>query len=249
MRTQLVNNKLRWKYVGVLHEYIECLEGSYTSGCIYGDYYTNSGKSGSRSNDKDKYKKDAVILEKAHAEALKINDPIYNRYAYYCANSYFDSGNFEDAIKWYKITLTQNNWSQEKFMSCLKIFYSYKNLNQIENGMYYLVQSNLYDKTRVDCIYELVFYYCVNNMNLVAYNYYKLIKNFYENEYLNTNFGPDKLFVEIPKHDFFLPYYMIIVSDRVKKHKTGIKMYKIIFTKKHNNLNPFYKILILFLFY
>jgi hypothetical protein len=38
---------------------------------IKGKYYTISGKSGSRSQDQNKYQKDALILEKAYDEAVR----------------------------------------------------------------------------------------------------------------------------------------------------------------------------------
>ena len=62
--------------------------------------------------------------------------------AFYCANSYKDHGNFQEAIKWYKITLSQNNWNQEKYICCLNLFKCYKRyLHQTETGVYYLVES------------------------------------------------------------------------------------------------------------
>ena len=39
-RTQIVNNKKKWKYVGVLHEIITCIEHSDTMEIIRGEYYT-----------------------------------------------------------------------------------------------------------------------------------------------------------------------------------------------------------------
>jgi tetratricopeptide (TPR) repeat protein len=238
-RILLVNNQIRWEYIGVLHEFISCFGKSYTSDFITGNYYTISGKTGNRSKDQNKYLNDALVLKKAYGEALKKNDQIYNRYAFYCANSYFDSGKFEEAIIWYKITLKQNNWIQEKYMACLKLFYCYKNIQQEETGRDFLVQSFSYDTQRVECIYELVLYYCVNNMPQLAYNYYQLIKDFYENHYLETPML-DKLFLDVGKFNLFLPYYMILVADKCKEYNTVLKMFRIIFVKKHKGASKFY---------
>ena len=169
VRIQIINNKKKWKYVGVLHEIITCTENTNGSETIRGDYYTISGRTSSRNQDSDKYLKDALVLEKAYDECLKNNDDLYNRYGFYCANSYYDCGKYEDAIKWYKITLKNKNWSQEKYISCLRIFKCYCALNQSETGFYYLIQGFSYDKERVECLYELVVHYCVNNMNDIAY--------------------------------------------------------------------------------
>jgi len=159
-RTQIVNNKKKWKYVGVLHEIITCIERADTMEIIEGNYYTVSGKSGDRSRDGNKYLKDALILEKAYEEAVKNKDELYNRYGFYCANSYYDSGKWEDAIKWYKITLGNKNWSQEKYVACQRLYNCYNALNQKETGMFYLVKSFSYDKERAECLHELVSYYC-----------------------------------------------------------------------------------------
>lgn len=240
-RVQLINNKKRFHYVGVLHEWIECTEPSTEIGTIKGNYYTVSGRTGARSKDPDKYLKDALVLEKAHENALNEKNPIYLRYAFYCANSFYDSGKrVEDAIKWYKITLQQPNWSQEKYVSCLKLFECYRGLNQIENGVYYLVKAFSYDKERVECLYELVMHYCSNDMHDIAFKYYTIVKDFYENKYLTCeNFG-DKLFTCVEKYNFYLPYYMILLADKVKDNSTAINMVRIIFTKKTHILDKFY---------
>ena len=238
-RVLLVNNKIQWRYLGVLHEFIDCMGKPFTNGFLNGQYYTVSGRKGNRSKDVNKYLNDAIILEKAHAEAVKNNDPLYNRYAFYCANSYFDFGKYEDAIKWYKITLSQNNWDQEKYMSCLKLFYCYRNIQQQETGMFYLIQSWLYDQQRVECIYELIAYYCANNMPIIAYNYYQLIKKFFEEDYLKMNMN-DKLFLESVKYNLLLPYYVILVADKVQNYDTVLKMFRTIFIKKFRDFNKFY---------
>jgi FkbM family methyltransferase len=232
IRTQIINNKKKWKYVGVLHEIITCSEQTNGMDIIKGKYYTISGKSGSRSQDQNKYQKDALVLENAYEEAVKNNDGLYNRYGFYCANSYYDSGKWADAIKWYKITLGNKNWDQEKYVACHRLHNCYNALNQKETGLYYLVKSFSYDKERAECLYELVSYYCCNEMNEVAYSYYNIVKSFYNEKYLKYGLN-DKLFLDVSKANLFLPYYMILVSDKVQDHDTSIQMYRIIFTKKH----------------
>ena len=231
-RTQIVNNNKRWKYIGILHEIITCIEQTHGNDIIKGNYYTISGKSGARSLDPNKYLKDALILEKAYDEAKHNGDTLCDRYGFYCANSYYDSGKWEDAIKWYKITLDNKNWDQEKYVSCLRIYYCYNALNQKETGMFYLVKSFSYDKERTECLYELVVYYCCNELNDMAYNYYNMVKSFYNKRYLTEGLN-NKLFLDVSKPNLFLPFYMILICDKVKDYETTLQMYKIIFTKKH----------------
>jgi FkbM family methyltransferase len=230
-RVLLINNNKRFMYQSVLHEYICCLEQNSTKSIIEGDYYVISGRSGNRSLDPEKYLKDAKLLATAHAEALLTKDPLYHRYAFYCANSYKDYGSYEDAIKWYKITLNQDNWNQEKYISCFYIYECYERLNQKENGFFYLVKGFKYDTERVECLYPLLLHYCREEQNQIAYNYYSVVKDFYENRYLNTNIEM-KLFVDIDKYNLLVPYYMILIGDKIQEFDSVIRMFEIIFIKK-----------------
>jgi len=238
-RIQFINNKKKWKYIGVLHETITCVDHHDSSDIIKGNYYTISGKTGARSCDPNKYQKDALILEKGYNEAKQNNDMLYIRYGFYCANSYYDCGKWEDAIKWYKTTLENNNWEQEKYISCLRLYNCYNVLNQKDTGIFYLVKSFSYDKERVECLYELVKYYCCNDLSDIAYNYYNIVKTFYNEKYLINGLN-NKLFLDTSKANLFLPFYMILVSDKVKDYETTLQMYKIIFTKKHIERNKHY---------
>jgi len=230
-RIQLVNNRKKWKYIGVLHEYIECVENVITSH-LHGDYYILGRCIGNRSKCNDKYANDALTLENAYETAFKTGDSLYMRYAFYCAQSYKDANDISNAIKWYKITLTLNNWVQEKYICCLNLYHLYEKQQEVEKGIYYLIESQKYDSNRVECIYHLIKYYCINNQNEIAYLFYTLIQNYYENNYLDDTFS-NKLFLNCDDYSFFLPYYMIIVCERLKKYDIGIKMYDIIFTKQN----------------
>ena len=240
-RTCLINNRKRWKYVGVLHEYITLMDGQgpQSNANLAGDYYIVHGTTGGRSTDPMKYHKDAMILEKGFND-LPETDTLRNRYAFYCANSYKDAGNLDKAIEWYIKTINLTGWDQEKYRSCILISDMFRQKNDIEKAIYYCVKSVKFDLTRVEGIYKLVQHYCCEGMDYMAFMYYSLIQNWYENVYLKTiDVLGDKLFVDIMDYDFMLPYYMIIVSDRVKRNEVGVKMYDMIFTKRKINTQWF----------
>jgi len=231
-RKQIVNNKKKWKYCGVLHEYIECVDKENKVGEINSEYYIISGKTGNRSQDPQKYAKDAAILEKGYMTALKNDDPIHMRYSFYCANSYKDANDKENAIKWYKNTLTLNNWTQEKYISCIKLHELYESQKMIEPQIFYALESYKYDKERVEGIFGLIKHYCIVGENDLSFSFYSLIQQYYENNYLCEQFS-NKLFLHQDIYNFFLPYYMVIVSERLKKYELGLKMFDIIFTKQN----------------
>lgn len=238
-RIQLINNRKKFVYKGVLHEYIECLEEN-KSTYLNGNYMIHSGKFGSRSECKDKYANDAIILEKAYEKALLDKDELHKRYSFYCANSYFDANNHEKAISWYKNTLSLENWNQEKYIACLKIFDSYEILKIPEEGIYYLIESFNYDNKRVEGILKLIKYYTIKNQHEIAFSFYMLIQDYYENEYLLDLFNNNKLFISSYDYSFFLPYFMIIVCEKLKKYDIGLKMYTILFTKKNIDIDIFW---------
>jgi len=233
-RPQIVNNHKRWKYVGVLHEYI-CSADSRIDDAnteiIKGPYHVISGRSGNRNLDSNKYLKDAIILEKAYNDAVIAKNNMHIRYGFYCANSYYDCGKYESAISWYKKTLENGGWAQEKYVSCLKLYNCYNNLDNKEAGFFYLVKSAEYDRERAECYYELIKYYSGSGLHDIAYGYYGVLRDFYHDTYLNDDLN-NKLFVDVSISEFHLPYYVIIVCEKMRDYETGIHMYRIIFTKK-----------------
>jgi GR25 family glycosyltransferase involved in LPS biosynthesis/tetratricopeptide (TPR) repeat protein len=238
-RPQLFNNNLKWCYKGVLHEYADCLEKAQPTLDVPGDYYFISGRRGDRSKDPNKYLKDALVLEKASEEALVAKDPLYNRYIFYCAQSYTSCGMREKAIEFYKKALTLPLWIQEKYISCLEIFDAYDALKKPEEGLRYLVESHSYDSTRIECIYRLIKHYCIQHNNRVAFMYYTLIQDYYENRYLQSDL-PSKLFVKQSEYDFYMPYYMIIVSEGVKRFDITAKMYTHIVKYKYLHIGEWW---------
>ena len=229
-RHQLFKNDKKWKYVGVLHEYPACCEISRPALHIKGNYYFISGRSGSRNKNPNKYLNDATILEEAFHSAIKINDPIHMRYAFYCAQSYNSANLLEKAIEWYKKLLALNAWVQEKYASCIEIFELYERLGTPSLALPYLVESYKYDNERIECFYRLIKYYCTEKMYEIAYGYYTMIEPAFK-KYIDQNLQDNKLFVKKAEYDFYLPYYMIIVSNKVNKDHLSTFFFEVIFTK------------------
>ena len=231
-RVQLFNNHLKWHYVGVLHEYPACLEKAEKLVDVLGNYYFISGRRGARNRDPNKYLNDALILEKAFNQAFEDKDPIYNRYCFYTAQSYNSCNKHEKAIEYYKKVLEIDNWIQEKYVACIEIYDQYDKLNRNKEGLYYLIESFKYDRRRMEGIYRLIKYYCINGPVEAAYAYYTMVADHYENNYVTENVA-DYLFTKKEEYDFYLPYYMVIVSERVNRYDTCIKMLDMIFRQSY----------------
>ena len=104
-----------WRYVGVVHEYAEGT-GAKSAVQLPGDYYITAGHGGARSRDPDKYKKDALAIERA-----LVDDPENTRYAFYLGQSWFCAGDYLRAKKAYERRVELGGWAEEIFYSMYRI--------------------------------------------------------------------------------------------------------------------------------
>lgn len=175
---------------------------------------------------------EALLLEREYKKSFNDKNNKYMSLSFSCANSYRDGNDVEKAIKWYENTLETHDKSQEKYISCLNLYELYSSQKNIEKGLSFLEKSYEYDNTRVECFYYLIKHNCIMDRDAAAFSYYESIQHYYENDYINDDFK-DKLLVCEEIYNFYLPYYLIIVSERLKKYDIGLKMFDIIFTKKN----------------
>ena len=227
-RILIVNNQLQWQFTGILHEYINCIDNKNVSiELIEGNYYIESGKTGDRSKDPDKYYKDALILEKAY-ENLQNDEQLRIRYAFYCAQSYRDCNRKEKAIEWYKKRIEFKHWDQEVYFSYMMIGRLYYDLNEIEKAIYYWSLGIEADKERYECIYEIISHFRKNGFVKIAYNYSLSLPEKIPD--LNN-----KLFTYYPIYNCLMDYELSIILSHNNKHKEGIKIYNKLFL---SNLLP-----------
>jgi GR25 family glycosyltransferase involved in LPS biosynthesis len=217
--------------MGVLHEYIICTNKNYSCNFdnIEGNYHLVSGKSGARSNNPNKYRDDALILEKAYDEAANIKDDIMVRYSFYCAQSYKDAGNSAKAIEWYKKRISHDGWNQEVYYSYITIGQLYAEMNNIESAFYYWTLSFDADPERCEGIYYIVKRCRENGKFQLAYHYYKWIE---KNKARNLL---DKLFVTEDIYKYLLDYEFTIIACYAGQHKDAISSFHAIF--KYANAN------------
>jgi len=232
-RVLLVNNKLEWKFEGVLHEYIVCVSlnsGLNNIGLIDGDYFVDSGKTGARSKDLDKYIKDAAILEKAFAK--ETGSDLAVRYAFYCAQSYRDAGLREKSIEWYKKRIDLKGWGQEVYYSYYMIGQKYSELGEAEKAVFYWSLGIEVDKERLECIYEIISFFRKNGKYDLAYGYFKMflfVRGGGEGcDWWNVDLN-DKLFSVRGIYLYLLKYEMTIILFYVGEFATGLRYYKDLF--------------------
>lgn len=174
-RLILASNRMRWKYVGVLHEYIVNIDPIRSEEYLSGDYYINSRRLGNRSKNPNKYLDDAITLENAfQMETVDIH--LKNRYAYYCAQSYHDAGKHEKAIEWYEKTLTLDYSPQYKYIACIRAGDCYMHLKNPDGAIKIWGKAYEYDKERPEAISNIMEYYYKNGVHFMVtalYNQFK----------------------------------------------------------------------------
>lgn len=114
-RAQLVANRLDWRYVGVLHEYLEADGANYPVQLPGPKFieHADGGRSKGLSAF-DKYTRDANILLDALAK-----EPDNARYRFYLAQSYANAGMHEPAIEAYQVRIDMGGFDQEVFEAYL----------------------------------------------------------------------------------------------------------------------------------
>jgi tetratricopeptide (TPR) repeat protein len=113
-RPQMVRNARQFSYRGVLHEFIEVPPDAQGRATAEGFAMRING-GGARSQDPEKFVRDARILAQALAEE---SDPfLRSRYTFYLAQSYLDCGEREKALEHYLARGQMGFWQEEVFVA------------------------------------------------------------------------------------------------------------------------------------
>jgi glycosyltransferase involved in cell wall biosynthesis len=126
LRTQLVKSNQDWKYIGVLHEYLEGpAEAELNEGLIEEARMlaTVSGhtKEEDGINVKNKYHNDALIFEKELVSNPNLEEGLKARYQFYLAQSYRDAGMLDRSIDEYRKRVALGGWEEEIYISLYMI--------------------------------------------------------------------------------------------------------------------------------
>lgn len=64
-----------------------------------------------------------------------------------------------NTIDIYKNILITSKSNEEKYLTCLQLYKELHKNNKEIDGIFYLIESNKYDNKRIECIYRLITYY------------------------------------------------------------------------------------------
>jgi tetratricopeptide (TPR) repeat protein len=167
---RIIKNNGLYKYVGVTHEYIDTPQTNTVINLSKKDLFIRDiGDGGCKS---DKYERDVKLL----LDGIKDEPHNSARYYFYLANSYHDSGKYEEAIPAYKKRIEFGGWQQEVWYSYYRIGKCYQNLNKFADALYYWLEGYDYYPNRLESIYEIIKYYRLNSKHKLCMNFYNMAK-------------------------------------------------------------------------
>ncbi len=168
---RIVRNKPGYNYNGVTHEYLDKPGTSTMCDIPKASLFVKDvGDGGCKS---DKFERDIKLLTQG------IIDEPHNeeRYRFYLANSYFDTGKHAEAIEQYIKRIDKKGWEQEIWYSWLRLGHCYKATNQIGKMIEAWLTGWELIPDRLENIFELVHYFRCNCRYKLAYHFYKLMRS------------------------------------------------------------------------
>ena len=211
--TRIVKNRCGMYYWGVTHEYVKSPEGSKTERIDKSVLFINDiGDGGSKA---DKFIRDINLLTKGLEE-----NPNNDRYTFYLANSYRDSGNYEKAIEFFKKRIDLGGWYEEVWFSYYSIGKCYKHINDMPNAIYYWLEGYNFFPNRIENLYEIVSHYRHLGKNRLAYTYFTIA-----NAERTKHPERDYLFMQKDVYDYKLDYEFSIIGYYCNEDKLNLPQY------------------------
>ena len=163
---RIVKNNGLYSYTGVTHEYINTPHNNKGESFNKGELFIRDiGDGGSK---QDKFARDIKLL----LEGIK-EDPKNVRYHFYLANSYHDSGKFNEAIEMYKKRIELGGWQEEVWYSYYRIGLCFKNIGKNDDAITYWMEGYDYYPQRLEGLYEIIKHYRVISKHKLADLFYK----------------------------------------------------------------------------
>lgn len=166
---RIIRNQAGYSYSGVTHEYINRPDGCRLETLPRDTLFIEDiGDGGAKS---DKAERDIRLLEQGLIDEPQLTD----RYLFYLANTYLDTGRNEEAIAMYDRRLAMGGgWEQELWHCCFKKGFAYQRLGQMGNAVNSWLDAYDYCPLRVENIYEIVKYKREQGKNKTAMSFYEL---------------------------------------------------------------------------
>jgi tetratricopeptide (TPR) repeat protein len=202
---RIIKNDNTSKYIGVTHEYLDVRP--YQTHTIFDKtkiFITDIGDGGCK---QDKVDRDIRLL-KGDLEKNE-NNP---RSLFYLANTYFDSGNLDEAIPYYLKRIEVGGWDQELWYSNYRLGEIYKRKGEIQTAVMYWMEGHSILPERLENVYKIINQYRVDGKQKLAYTYIRLIMDSYNKHKENVSLRNSYLFMENDVYTHLIDYEIVILS-------------------------------------
>lgn len=199
-RVHLFKANKTFRYVGVLHEYLDCsnreAKGAFHDGLKY-IRHVDGARWGNCTPEalKAKYTKDALTLQQALED-----EPHNDRYAFYLAQSWRDAQEHEKALAAYTIRADmEGGWDEERWFSKLRVAILKRDLNYQQAAVIdAFLQAYEMRPSRIESMYELGRY--LQRSDVARHELcYRLLKPL-----IDAKLPEDRLFVDVPAYTWGL---------------------------------------------
>jgi tetratricopeptide (TPR) repeat protein len=174
---RIVKNNGLYSYAGVTHEYINTPQNNVIGGFEKSNLFIRDIGDGGAKH--DKFERDIRLL----LDGIK-EEPNNERYHFYLANSYHDSGRFGEAINVYKKRIQLGGWIEEIWYSHYRIGLCFKNMNKMDDAIKYWMEGYEIYPERLEGLYEVLQHYRLTSKHKLGDMIYQLARKILD---LNKN--------------------------------------------------------------
>lgn len=207
-----INDKI--KYKGDTHEYLNIPVNLKSKTLDVNDMFIED--IGDGANKGDKFDRDIRILQ----ESILV-DPDNTRSYFYLANSYFDIGKYDEAIKNYKIRIEKGGWYEEIFYSMYRIGLCYMGKKKYEKAILKFLNAYQLNPGRAEPLYELIKHFRIKK-------HYSLANLFFKQAICIEHPQNDALFINSDiynyklLYEFYIFYFYLNINDKTLYDETEI---------------------------
>lgn len=203
--TRLVRASLPWECVGVTHEYWSCNIAGQTEQ-LHTLFIDDREDGGCKD---DKLERDIRLL----TQGIK-DEPNNARYHFYLAQSYKDSKNYEEAIKWYRKRIEMGGWYEEVWYSKLSLGDLYVAKDDWNQALQWYLDAYESNPARAEPLHRIARYYRLHGQKQLAYMFAKQGSKipYPENQVL---------FISYPVYDYQFDEELSITADQTQFKDDG----------------------------
>jgi len=202
---RMFRSDLPYKCIGVTHEYWGC-DDVKDDGRLDSVYIDDRGDGGCKS---DKFTRDIALLTKGIED-----EPDNERYIFYLAQSYSDSGDIDNGLKWYLNRIQAGGWIEEIYISHRRRGELWMKKGEPEKAIVEWLKAYECIPDRSETIFRIIQHFRINGDNHLALSFLRMALPIpYPEEYV--------LFIEHPIYCYRLAEEFSIIAYYVGKKQEG----------------------------